>query len=97
MPAPAPEEERLPFLGPAWLEALAAAAAEVALPADVCLTLQQVVTGGDGEDIRYHLVARDGRLSVRPGQAPDPDLTLTQPYEVAAALSRGDTKAQLAL
>ncbi len=105
MPAPAPED-RLQFLAPAWLEALDEMAARLPLAADVRLTLQQVVTGVDGPaargvpgktDIRYHLVAGDGRLSVRPGQASDPDLTLTQPYYVAVALSRGEINAQQAL
>jgi len=47
--------------------------------------------------VRYHVVAEDGCLSVRPGEAPAPDLTLTQPYELAVALSRGETNAQQAL
>jgi hypothetical protein len=105
VPAP-PPEDRLRFLTPEWLEALGEAAAGVELPAAVRLTLQQVVTGIDGPGeggvaqkvvVRYHLVAGDGRLSVRPGQAPAADLTLTQPYEVAVALSRGETNAQQAL
>ena len=96
MSTPAPER-RLPFLGPAWLEALGQAAVKVSLPPDLRLTLQQVVTGVDGGDVLYHLVAEEGRLSVRPGAAPAPDLTLTQPYDLAVALSRGDTNAQLAL
>ena len=105
MPAPAPED-RLRFLAPAWLEALDEEAARLSLPADVRLTLQQVVTGTDGPgdrgvpektEVRYHLVAGDGRLSVRPGQALDPDLTLTQPYHVAVAISRGALNAQQAL
>ena len=88
------------FLGPEWLEALDRAAGQVALPAELRLTLQQVVTGvahEPGTEVRYHLVAEDGCLSVRPGEAPAPDLTLTQPYELAVALSRGETNAQQAL
>ena len=88
------------FLGPEWLEALDRAAGQVALPAELRLTLQQVVTGVAHEpdtEVRYHVVAEDGCLSVRPGEAPAPDLTLTQPYELAVALSRGETNAQQAL
>ncbi|HEY3239962.1 MAG TPA: hypothetical protein VGL92_10390, partial [Acidimicrobiia bacterium] len=82
------------FLGPDWLEALGRAAGQVALPPELRLTLQQVVTGVDGPgvlggpektEVRYHLVVADGHLSVRPGQAPAPDLTLTQSYELAVA------------
>jgi hypothetical protein len=95
----------LPFLGPEWLDALARAAEAVRFPPELRLVLQQVVTGdGPGDRgvpentvVRYHLVAEDGRLWVRPGQAAEPDLTLTQSYEVAAALSRGDVNAQQAL
>jgi putative sterol carrier protein len=79
------------------LEALGRAAAGVALPPEVRLTLQQVVTGVEGGDVVYHLVAENGRLCVRSGSAPAPDLTLTQSYDVAVALSRGETNAQQAL
>jgi putative sterol carrier protein len=87
----------LAFLGADWLEALARAAEAVRFPSELRLTLQQVVTGMGGPDVRYHLVAEDGRLWVRPGPAAEPDLTLTQSYEVAVALSRGDVNAQQAL
>lgn len=93
---PAPGGRPLSFLGPEWLAALAAAAGNATLPPDLHLTLQQIVTDGDGE-VRYHLVAEGGRLSVHDGQAADPDLTLRQSYELAAALSRGETNAQQAL
>jgi len=89
------------FLGPEWLDALGRAAGQVALPPELRLTVQQIVTGVDRKpgttEVRYHLVVEDGRLSVRPGQAPAPDLTLTQSYELAVALSRGETNAQQAL
>jgi SCP-2 sterol transfer family protein len=94
------------FLGPEWMDALGRAAGRLVLPPELRLTLQQVVTDLDGPgvrgpaekaEVRYHLVVEDGCLSVRPGQAPAPDLTLTQSYELAVALSRGDTNAQQAL
>ncbi|MDQ3945477.1 MAG: SCP2 sterol-binding domain-containing protein [Actinomycetota bacterium] len=100
MPGRASGPPRLAFLSPDWLDALGRAAGQVALPPELDLTLQQVVTGvsgPEGTEVRYHLVVEDGCLSVRPGQAPAPDLTLTQPYELAVALSRGDTNAQQAL
>ncbi len=87
----------LAFLAPDWLEALGRAAEAVRFPAGLGLVLQQVVTDVDGGDVRYHLVAGDGRLSVVPGQAAAPDLTLSQSYEVAVALSRGELNAQQAL
>ena len=85
------------FLTAEWIEALDSAAREAAVPVDVSLTIQQVVTDTDGTEIRYHLVLDDGRLRVRGGAAADADVTLVQSREVAAALSRGELNAQQAL
>lgn len=84
------------FLSPEWIEALDAAAREAAVPAEVRLTIQQVVTG-DGEEVSYHLVLEEGRLRVHPGEAERADVTLVQSRDVAAALSRGELNAQQAL
>jgi putative sterol carrier protein len=84
------------FLTPEWIAALDAAAREAAVPADVRLTIQQIVTDDDA-DVRYHLVLADGRLRVHPGEAPSADVTLVQTRDVATALSRGELNAQQAL
>lgn len=60
----------------------------------------RIASGQDprGDDVvRYHLVLHDGTVRVRPGEAKAPDVTLTQPYEVAVAISRGERSAQQAL
>ena len=87
------------FLTPEWIAALDVAAREATIPAGVRLTIQQIVTdgGGDGGDVRYHLVFDEGRLRVHPGEAAAADVTLVQTREVAAALSRGELNAQQAL
>jgi hypothetical protein len=91
------------FLTPEWLAELdGAARARTGVPDEVRLVFQQVVTGcpgagDDGADVRYHLRFGDGRVSVHPGQAPAPDLTVTADYLVAAALARGEVNAQQAL
>jgi putative sterol carrier protein len=86
------------FLTPEWIAALDAAAREAAVPAGVRLTIQQIVSDdGGGDDVHYHLIFDDGRLRVRPGEAPAPDVTLVQSRAVAAALSCGDLNAQQAL
>lgn len=85
------------FLSPEWIEALDKAAREATVPGDVCLTIQQVVTDDDGDDVLYHLVVGEGRLRVHPGEAARADVTLVQTREVAAALSRGELNAQQAL
>ena len=87
------------FLSPDWIEALDAAARVAAVPEGVRLTIQQVVTddGGDGGEVRYHLVLDGGGLRVRPGEAAGADVTLVQTRTVAAALCRGELNAQQAL
>ncbi len=85
------------FLSPEWIAALDDAAREAAVPAGVQLTIQQVVTGDAGGDVRYHLVLDGGRLRVHPGEVEAADVTLVQSREVAAALSRGELNAQQAL
>ena len=84
------------FLSPEWIEALDAAARGAVVPAEVRLTIQQVVTG-EGGDVCYHLVLDGGRLRVHTGEAEAADVTLVQTRDVAAALSRGELNAQQAL
>jgi putative sterol carrier protein len=85
------------FLSPEWIAALDAAAQEATVPVGIRLTIQQVVTDDGADDVCYHLVLDEGRLRVVPGEAADPDVTLVQTREVAAALSRGELNAQQAL
>ena len=84
------------FLTPEWIAALDEAARAAAMPPEVRVTIQQIVTI-DGGDVRYHLVVDGGRLRVHPGDAPGADVTLVQTRAVAAALSRGELNAQQAL
>jgi putative sterol carrier protein len=84
------------FLSPEWIEALDAAARKAIVPAEVRLTIQQVVTG-DGGEVSYHLVLEEGHLRVHSGEAERADVTLVQSRDVAAALSRGELNAQQAL
>jgi hypothetical protein len=87
----------LRFLSPEWIAALDSEARGFSTEAS--FVFQQVVTGcPDGEsEIRYHLRFGDGCLSVHPGQAVEPDLTVTAAYPMAAALARGEVNAQQAL
>lgn len=85
------------FLTPDWIAALDQAAREAVVPAGVQLTIQQIVTGNGGDDVRYHLVLEEGSLRVLPGEARSADVSLVQTREVAAALSRGELNAQQAL
>jgi hypothetical protein len=87
----------LRFLSPEWIAALDEAAQ--GMSTDASFVFQQVVTGcPQGDDpVRYHLRFGDGRLSVHPGQADEPDVTVAAPYAVAVALARGEVNAQQAL
>lgn len=86
------------FLSPEWVSALDAAGRAWPAPAGVNLTVQQVVRDGpDGSETRYHLVLEAGSLRVVAGPARSPSITITQSYEVAVALSRGEINAQQAL
>lgn len=85
------------FLSPEWIAALDVAAGEATVPAGVRLTIQQIVTDGGDDDVRYHLVFGEGRLRIIPGEADAPDVTLIQTREVAVALSCAELNAQQAL
>lgn len=64
---------------------------------NVRLTLQQVVTGGPDGDVRYWVTVDGGHVEAGLGQAPDPDVTVTQSYETAVAVSTGSLGAQAAV
>ncbi|MEW6476931.1 MAG: SCP2 sterol-binding domain-containing protein [Actinomycetota bacterium] len=62
------------------------------------LVLQQVINDAPGGDaIEYWLEFNNGKVGYHPGRADKPDATLTQTYETAAALNRGELNSQVAL
>ena len=85
------------FLSPDWISALDRAAAAVKVPDDLELILQQVVMTDGGTEFAYHLTVAGGTIRVAPGWASEPQVTITQPYAVAAAISAGDLNAQAAI
>jgi putative sterol carrier protein len=52
-------------------------------------TIQQVITGGDG-DTHYWITIADGAIDLGVGDVEGEDATITQSYESAAALARGE-------
>lgn len=56
--------------------------------------LQQVVT--TPEETKYWFKLEDGQAEVGLGEIPDPEATLTQDYDTAAALSRAELNATAA-
>jgi putative sterol carrier protein len=63
---------------------------------DVELTVLQVVTGAPGGDTSYWTKFKDGTVDGGLGDNPDADVTITQDYETAVALNKGDLNAQAA-
>ena len=88
------------FLSAEWVAALDQAAAGWSPPDGLEATIDQVVTDapdGAGDALAYHFLFAGGRLRVRPGRSGAADVTITQPYDVAVTLSRGEANAQQAL
>ena len=59
--------------------------------------LQYVITGGPDGDIRYYWVLENGKLlESKLGELPDPEVTLTQNYEDAMRIQKGELDANAA-
>ena len=58
--------------------------------------LQQVVTDVDGGEVKYYFVLDDGTATVSLGEVEGPEATITQNYETASGLQKGDLNAQQA-
>lgn len=59
--------------------------------------MQYVVTGGPEGDIRYYWVLENGKLLESAlGDLEDPEITLTQSYDDAVAIQKGDLDASAA-
>jgi putative sterol carrier protein len=59
--------------------------------------MQYVVTGGPDGDIRYYWILENGKLQESQlGELPDPDFTLTQSYDDAVKVQKGELDANAA-
>jgi predicted lipid carrier protein YhbT len=59
--------------------------------------MQYVVTGGPDGDIKYYWVLENGKLQESQlGEMPDPEVTLTQSYEDALKIQKGELDANAA-
>jgi len=81
------------FLSEEWTrqlaEALNASEAFTTGVGSASAKLQQVVVGPDGER-RYWIKIEGGSVDMGPGEIEGPDATITEDYETAAALARGE-------
>jgi putative sterol carrier protein len=59
--------------------------------------MQYVVTGGPDGDVKYYWVLENGKLlESQLGEMPDPEVTLTQTYEDAMKIQKGELDANAA-
>jgi predicted lipid carrier protein YhbT len=59
--------------------------------------MQYVVTGGPDGDIKYYWVLENGKiLESQIGEMPDPEVTLTQSYDDAMKIQKGELDANAA-
>ena len=64
---------------------------------DVDLTLQFEVTDApEGTEPRYYIEISDGTAEAAPGDVDDPDATISNNYETAVAISKGELNTQMA-
>ena len=85
------------FLSAEWLRDIdVALAAQPPQAADGKLVLQQVVIGGPDGEVAYAIDIDSGVARVRPGRAPEADVTITEDYDTAAAVHRGELTLQAA-
>jgi putative sterol carrier protein len=88
------------FLSEEWAESLKAALNEDeafrAAAGSVSARIQQVISQDDGQQdgqTRYWIVIGDGAIDMGIGDLDPVDATISQSYETAAALSRGELNA----
>jgi predicted lipid carrier protein YhbT len=88
------------FLSQEWLDAardaLNGSSDIKSATKDVDLTIQQVVTGAPSGDVSYWTKFNDGSVEGALGDNPDADVTISQDYETAVALNKGELNAQAA-
>ena len=87
------------YLSPEWFEEInrAARAGTPAVATDASFVLQQVVTGGPDGEVRYWVRVHGGAVEAGLGEAAGADVTVTQSYDTAAAVTSGEVTAQAAL
>jgi putative sterol carrier protein len=82
------------FLSDEWAQALKAELNESEefrrAAAGQHATIQQVITGGDADDTHYWITIEDGSIDLGVGDIDSEDATITQSYDSAAALARGE-------
>ena len=85
------------FLSQEWMERAKALAADLPETPGATVRLQQVVTGGPDGEVKYYRVIENGKtLEQTLGEDPDADVTLTNSYEDAVKVMKGELDANAA-
>ena len=85
------------FLSQEWMERAKALAADFPETPGATVRLQQVVTGGPDGEVKYYRVIENGKtLEQTLGEDPDADVTLTNSYEDAVKVMKGELDANAA-
>jgi hypothetical protein len=88
------------YLSAPWFDAARdALAGDAGLPgavAGISLSIEQVVEGGPGGTVTWHLDLDGGRAALATGPAARPDLRFTTAYDTAARIAAGTLSAQRA-
>jgi hypothetical protein len=86
------------YLSDAWFDAARRAVAGddelQAAMAGMALTIEQVVTGGPGGTVRWHLSLGDSGVAITEGPAAAPDIRFTTDYATASDIAAGRLSAQ---
>lgn len=89
------------FLSSEWVEAFDDAVAACAGLGEafggVEVSIEHLVRGAPGGEVRFHVEVGPGAVRVRAGPAPGPVVTAVSDYRVALAIHRGETSAERAL
>jgi hypothetical protein len=88
------------FLSDEYMEAATAAlnsdAAFSSAITNVSLGIEFTVTGAPEGDITYGLSVADGGATLSRGELPGADVTVTNDYETAVSMNKGDLNTQMA-
>ena len=86
------------YLSPEWFDEInaAARAGTPAFAADASFLLQQVVTGNPLGEVRYWVRIHGGTVEAGLGEVDGADVTVSQSYDTAMAVSSGEITAQAA-
>ena len=79
------------YLTQEWMQRAKELAQDFPETPGASVRMQQVVTGGPNGDVRYYTIIENGKtLEQELGEEPDPDFTLTNSYEDAVKILKGE-------